>query len=293
MDPGLPCRECLGKFGPGQLCPVCGHLQRFKDYILSGRCPGSIGPQVALRLIELHRSVLEDAEVFWASRPPPRAPVEEHPTTAPKRLASPKASGELGLRGADKKREEAKRSDSPPALGGAEAARGSVPGRLEVKKEPSEESKGEGVESESKSEEQQRRRKHRHHRHHKRSPSPKKDKKRRPEPSSSASEERTPVREKKSRGRTESEHSGRRPRTPPGPPPLGSREHRARSPARGSDRREPWKGVIPAAHRRTDLKDPREEIVRKKRKKANKGQKKREQQAAYKRKFQGSLWGRR
>ena len=293
MDQGLPCRECLGKFGPGQVCPVCAHLQRLKDYLFSARCPGVIAPQLVLRLCELHRSVLEDAEAYWASRPPPQAPREEHPTTAPKRLASPKASGGVGTKGAGKQREEVRRSVSPLASGGADAARGSATGSLEVKKEPSEESKEGGVESESKSEEKPKRKRHRHHRQHRKSPSPKKDKKRRKEPSSSASGEKSPVRERKSRGRSVSGHSGRRPRTPPGPPPVVSRDHRPGSLARGSDRRGSWQGVIPAAHRRSDLRDPREEIVRKKKPKANKGQKKREQQAAYKRRFQGSLWGRR
>ena len=63
------------------------HLQRFRDYLRTDRCPGAIAPQIVNPVCELQKSVLEDAEAFWASRPPPLPSGPEHPCTALKRLA--------------------------------------------------------------------------------------------------------------------------------------------------------------------------------------------------------------
>ncbi len=300
MDQILPCRECLGKFGPGPLCPTCGQLQRFRDYLRTDRCPSVIGPQIRSRIGELHRAVLEDAEIFWASTPLPAGvrPVEEHPSTAPKRLASPKASGGPKPKGVGEGNTHHSQASSPRASGDRGPAGDLSSSGIEVKKEPSEDSPEKGEDTRAPTPEKPKRRKHRHHRQDRPSPSPrrkeqKKEKRKRSRESSSDLEEKPRGRERKSQDRSASERSIRRTRPPPGPPPSAPRGHRPRSPSRDPEHRGQWKGIIPAGHKREDLRDPRAEAEKKKRKKVNKGVKKREQQAAYKRQFQRSLWGRR
>ena len=225
MDQGLPCRECLGKFGPGPVCGVCTQLQRFRDYLHSTRCPGLIAPQIVNRISELQRSVLEDAEGYWSSLPktPAVGPIEHHPSTAPKRLASPRASGEAGRKGMEEEKRGAEPVSSPTASGGAGIRAEGSERLTEVKQEPEEEKEERSVDRQEETSERSRRRKHRHHRPREVSYSPRRDRcrdsGRRKRSKSSPSRERSQGKERKQRDRSRSERVRRGPVPPPGPPP--------------------------------------------------------------------------
>ena len=298
MSQALLCRECQGKFGPGALCPVCIHLQRFRDYLLSSRCPGLIAPQVVHRLGELHRSVLEDAEAYWSSLPPAvPAPLEEHPTTAPKRLASPKASGGVKSKGVKEEESPSTVAGSPPASGGQASGSGLVRSGIRVKAEKSESPTESAAEERAPTPEEREKRRHRRHRHRETSTSPrreeKKEKRKRSRSRSPVPRDRSGGKERKSREASDTNRPVRRPQPPAGPPPGFEKGKRSPTPPQGGASQSRWRGIIPAGNRRGGQPDPRGEIERKKKKKANKGLKKREQQAAYKRQFQSSLWRRR
>ena len=105
-----PCSECHGKFGSGPVCGVCETLLRLRLFVVSGRCPNSIGNFVGEKVREAHRLVLEEAERWWASQPvdPPCTTSKAPPPQAP-----PLASGGGGEgEGQTEVKEEAKSEES-------------------------------------------------------------------------------------------------------------------------------------------------------------------------------------
>ncbi len=274
-----PCPECQGKFGLGPLCIVCGGLARFRLYLQSIRCPSAIGVRIAGRIGELQRAVLDDAEFYWASPSEPAAGVSEPlpPGVAPKSQAAPKhretAGGSEGRdrgSGAEDRDKEPvdikeervaspEKVDKVVAAGVGEAA-SEEPHRSDRKSRSRHRQRRKHKREQSVSEEKEReaplpRKKEKKHRS--RSEEPRED---------SVSPEDREVREAWRRGSTEGVPSSAHPPT-----------RRPRSPSRSprADRR--WKGAIPAGNREASA-PPAQEA---KRKKQNKGQKKRERNAAF------------
>ena len=302
VDP-TPCRECGGKFGPGPICAVCDSLHKLGVWLRSPRCPEGVGRSSVEKVREVQRSLLEEAEVYWAANlgtesvpgglkgkactpvPPPRASEGD---TSGGRASGSGASRERG------------------------GTREVVPPRdSQVRRSQDKEHQPRGSHHHHQ--------RHRHHKSRSRSRRAEKSKRRSvtrsPLPRSLPSKEVSP-RVKKERGgeasgarevsrspyvevkeeeadygdddEEEEEEESEQPRVE-GSPERSPAPRRARTPSRSPRRRSRWEGPIPAGHRRTNTAafraPPADSVPKRKRKKKNKGKAKKERQKQWVRNY--------
>lgn len=267
---GSLCRECRGKFGPGDYCEVCENLLRLEHYLKSPRCPGVISPFVAGKLREAHRLILEEAERFWVAQPIPA----EGPAGCTPKSGSPVAPG--GTEKGVGKGAEAPGGDLSGSVG--EGTLGEAPA------DEYEDVKVEEDQHHEKSERKEEKTKRKRRKHRGSDSSGERERKKKDHQAVSSSRkkvrERSPIareeRDEEPSPGSRARGSGvRRDRSPedrrPGP---SSSVRRPREPSNSPPRKK-WEGPIPAFNSRTKYWGK------------NKGKKKRESQVKWKRGWSG------
>ena len=293
VDPAH-CRECQGKFGAGPVCAVCDSLHKLGVWLRSPRCPAGVGRSSVERVREVQRSLLEEAEAYWAANLGTESVPGGLKGKASSPIPPPRASGGEGkggrASGSGASRERVVREELPPPVDN------------QASKSPlSERHHREKVRHHHR---------HRHHRTRSRSRRGEKQKKRSvsrsplvrpPLPAPGTSPRIKKDREEGSRGvrdpsrspfvevkeevdygedDEEEEEESEEPRVEASPE-RPSPPRRPRPPSRSPQARGRWEGPIPAGHRRTGTTEERRPLDRapaKKKKKKNKGKAKKERQ---------------